>query len=59
MQILINMIRLFKVILLDEITTSLDICVRQDLLYWLIKDPNERGATILYDTHILMDLIIG
>ena len=51
-QILIGMIRPFKVLLLDEITTSLDVCVRQDLLHWLIKDSNERGDTILYATHI-------
>jgi len=51
-QILIGLIRPFKVLLLDEITTSLDVCVRQDLLRWLIKESNERGATILYATHI-------
>ena len=48
MHVLIGLIRPFKVILLDEITTSLDICVRQDLLHWLIKESNERGTTILY-----------
>ena len=52
MHIIIGLIRPFKVLLLDEITTSLDICVRQDLLHWIIKDSNERGATILYATHI-------
>ena len=36
-QILIGLIRPFTVILLDEITTSLDVCVRQDLLHWLVK----------------------
>ena len=40
------------VLLLEEITKSLDICVIQDLLHWLIKDSNERGATILYATLI-------
>ena len=52
MQILIGLILPFKMLLLDEITMSLDVCVRQDLLHWLIKYSNERGATILYDTHI-------
>ena len=52
MHILIGMIQPFKVLLLDGITTSIEVCVRQDLLYWLIKESNERGATILYDTHI-------
>ena len=52
MQILIGLIQLFKVTLLDEITTSLDVCVGQDLLHWLIKDSNGRGATILYATQV-------
>ena len=52
MHILIGMIQPFKVILLDEITTSLDIRVRQDLLHWIIKESNERGDKILYATHI-------
>ena len=50
MQILIGLILPFKVTLLDEITMYLDVCVRQDLLHWLIKESNERGATILYAT---------
>ena len=52
MKILIGLIRIFKVLLLDEITTSLDICERQDILHWIIKESNERGANILYATHI-------
>ena len=51
-QILVGLIRPFKVLLLDEITTSLDVCVRQDLLKWLVKESDERGATIIYATHI-------
>lgn len=51
-QILLGLIRPFKVLLLDEITTSLDVCVRQDLLQWLVKESDERGATIIYATHI-------
>lgn len=51
-QLLIGLIRPFKVLLLDEITTSLDVCVRQDLLRWLEKESRERGATIIYATHI-------
>ena len=52
MQILIGLIRPFKVILVDEITTSLDVFVIQDILYWFIKDSNERGSTILYAKQI-------
>lgn len=51
-QILIGLIRPFKILLLDEITTSLDVCVRQDLLRWLVKECDERNATIIYATHI-------
>jgi len=51
-QILLGLIRPFKVLLLDEITTSLDVCVRQDLLHWLEKESTDRGATIIYATHI-------
>ena len=51
-QILLGLVRPFKILLLDEITTSLDVCVRQDLLQWLVRESNERGATIIYATHI-------
>ena len=51
-QLLLGLVRPFKVLLLDEITTSLDVCVRQDLLKWLIRESDERGATIIYATHI-------
>ncbi|KAL7577051.1 hypothetical protein ACA910_006792 [Epithemia clementina (nom. ined.)] len=51
-QILLGLIRPFKVLLLDEITTSLDVCVRQDLLRWLVKESDVRHATIIYATHI-------
>lgn len=51
-QLMLGLIRPFKILLLDEITTSLDVCVRQDLLKWLIRESDERKATILYATHI-------
>mmetsp|Transcript_104550 Transcript_104550/g.213225 ORF Transcript_104550/g.213225 Transcript_104550/m.213225 type:complete len:350 (-) Transcript_104550:120-1169(-) len=51
-QIMLGLVRPFKILLLDEITTSLDVCVRQDLLKWLVKESDDRGATILYATHI-------
>ena len=56
MQIMIGLIRPFKVLLLDEITTSLDVCVRQYLLHWLIKESNESGTTIIYATNIFYGL---
>lgn len=51
-QIMMGLLRPFKVLLLDEVTTSLDVCVRQDLLRWLVRESDERGATIIYATHI-------
>jgi ABC-type uncharacterized transport system ATPase subunit len=40
------------VLLLDEITTDLDLLARQDLLAFLAEET-ARGTTILYATHIL------
>ena len=51
-QLMLGLLRPFKILLLDEITTSLDVCVRQDLLKWLVHESDVRGATILYATHI-------
>mmetsp|Transcript_4032 Transcript_4032/g.7187 ORF Transcript_4032/g.7187 Transcript_4032/m.7187 type:complete len:327 (+) Transcript_4032:110-1090(+) len=51
-QLLIQLVRPFRILLLDEVTVSLDVCVRQDLLKWLEKESVERGATIIYATHI-------
>lgn len=51
-QLLIQLVRPFKILLLDEVTVSLDVCVRQDLLKWLERESIERGATIVYATHI-------
>ena len=51
-QLMLGLIRPFQVLLLDEVTTSLDVCVRQDLLKWLVRESEQRKATILYATHI-------
>lgn len=51
-QIFIGLIRPFKILLLDEVTVSLDVCVRVDLMNWLKKESETRGATIVYATHI-------
>lgn len=51
-QILLGLIRPFKILLLDEVTVSLDVVVRQDLLRYLRKESETRGATIIYATHI-------
>lgn len=52
-QILLALLRRPRVLLLDEVTTDLDVLARQDLLAHLRRETEERGATILYATHIL------
>jgi CCR4-NOT complex subunit CAF16 len=51
-QLLMNLRRASKVLLLDEITTDLDVVGRADLLDFLREESEQRGATILYATHI-------
>ena len=51
-QLLLGLVRPFDILLLDEVTTCLDVIVRQDLLRWLQRETETRGATVLYATHI-------
>jgi len=51
-QILCKLIKPFRVLLLDEITTDLDLLARHDLLTFLREESEERGVTIVYCTHI-------
>ena len=51
-QIFLGLLRPFKILLLDEVTVSLDVVVRPDLLRYLHRESETRGATILYATHI-------
>ena len=51
-QIFIGLLRPFTVLFLDEVTVSLDVVVRQDLLRWLKHESETRKATIIYATHI-------
>ncbi|KAK1277863.1 ABC transporter I family member 20 [Acorus gramineus] len=51
-QICMGLLKSFKVLLLDEITVDLDVLARANLLSFLKKDCEERGATIIYATHI-------
>jgi CCR4-NOT complex subunit CAF16 len=45
-----------EVYVLDEITTDLDLYAREELLNFLRLESDERGATILYATHIFDQL---
>lgn len=51
-QICMGLLKPFKVLLLDEITVDLDVLARADLMKFLKKECEERGATIIYATHI-------
>jgi CCR4-NOT complex subunit CAF16 len=41
-----------RLLLLDEVTTDLDLLARQDLLTFLREESEQAGVTILYATHI-------
>ena len=43
-QIFLGLIRPFKILLMDEVTVSLDVVVRQDLLRWLRRESEARGS---------------
>jgi CCR4-NOT complex subunit CAF16 len=51
-QVLLGLLRPSKVLLLDEVTTDLDVVARQDLLQFLRDESVEHGTTIVYATHI-------
>jgi CCR4-NOT complex subunit CAF16 len=51
-QLLLGLLRPREVLLLDEVTTDLDLLARQDLLAFLAEET-AGGTTILYATHIL------
>jgi len=51
-QILLGLLRPSEVLLLDEVTTDLDVIARADLLAFLREESEARGLTILYATHI-------
>jgi CCR4-NOT complex subunit CAF16 len=53
-QLLLGLLRPREVLLLDEITTDLDLIARQDLLAFLREETERPGqpTTILYATHI-------
>ena len=52
-QLLLGLVHPFRVLLLDEITTDLDLLGRADLLSFLSRESEIRGTCILYATHIL------
>ena len=55
-QLLMGLLRPRRLLLLDEVTTDLDLLARQDLLAFLREESEQRGTTILYATHIFDSL---
>lgn len=51
-QICMGLLKPYEVLLMDEITVDLDVVGRLDLLAFFKRECEERGATILYATHI-------
>jgi CCR4-NOT complex subunit CAF16 len=52
-QLLLDLERTLRVILLDEVTAELDVLARADLLRFLRQESATRGVTILYASHVL------
>jgi CCR4-NOT complex subunit CAF16 len=52
-QLLLSLRRPIRLLLLDEVTSQLDVVVRSDFLSWLKRESEAAGLTILYATHIL------
>ena len=52
-QLLLDLERPLRVILLDEVTAELDVLARADLLGFLREESASRGTTIVYASHVL------
>ncbi len=52
-QILLDLERSVRLVLLDEVTADLDILARADLLRFLRRESADRGVTTVYATHVL------
>lgn len=51
-QLLLAFIKPSEMLLLDEVTTDLDVLARQSLLEFLKEENELRGVTVLFSTHI-------
>ncbi|CAG8488492.1 3465_t:CDS:2 [Paraglomus brasilianum] len=51
-QLVLGLIKPWELLLMDEVTVDLDVLVRADLLRFLKRETEIRGATIVYATHI-------
>ena len=51
-QLAFGLLRPFSLLLLDEVTVDLDVLARAELMAFLSAECRERGATVIYATHI-------
>lgn len=51
-QLVMGLLKPWKLLLLDEVTVDLDVIVRQNLLKFLKRESRERNACVIYATHI-------
>ena len=51
-QMFFGLLRPYKILLMDEVTISLDALVRWNILQWIKQDIQERNALCIYATHI-------
>lgn len=51
-QLVMGLLKPWKLLLLDEVTVDLDVVVRQDLLNFLKKECRLRNCCVIYATHI-------
>ena len=51
-QIMLQLLRPVQLLLLDEITTDLDLITRQDFLAYIKSESETNGLTVVYATHI-------
>ena len=51
-QIMLQLLQPSSLLLLDEITTDLDLITRQDFLAYIKRESEESGLTVVYATHI-------
>ena len=55
-QLLLDLERELRLILLDEVTAELDVLARAELLRFLRAESQERGVTVVYASHVLEGL---
>lgn len=55
-QLLLDLERRLRLILLDEVTAELDVLARADLLRFLRQESESEGVTVVYASHVLEGL---